>query len=56
MEVLLGVSDDTMAQFYQDPVGMIQAEFALHGSDDDKENLRCAPLPFSAAVLSRKSP
>jgi hypothetical protein len=42
VEVLLGVTDAMMGQFYQDPIGAIQKEFALHGSADDKENLRCA--------------
>eukprot|EP01046_Picozoa_sp_COSAG06_P010277 COSAG06_NODE_559_length_14300_cov_98.800085_3_plen_713_part_00 len=42
VEVLLGLTDAMMGEFYQDPIGAIKKEFALHGSADDKENLRCA--------------
>ena len=44
IEVLLGLTDAAMAQLFQDPITAIQQEFAVHGSADDKENLRCALL------------
>ena len=41
IQVLMGLTDHAMSQFYADPVGAIRNEFAAHGSADDKENLRC---------------
>ena len=47
IQVLMGMTDHAMSQFYADPIGAISKEFAVSGSADDKENLRC--------VLDRKS-
>jgi hypothetical protein len=37
----MGLTDHAMSQFYADPIGAISKEFAVSGSADDKENLRC---------------
>ena len=37
IQVLMGLTDHAMSQFYADPVGAIRKEFAAHGSADDKE-------------------
>jgi len=41
IQVLMGLTDHALSQFYADPIGAIRKEFALSGSADDKENLRC---------------
>ena len=42
VQVLMGLSDETLGQYLQDPVGAVRREFEQKGSADDKENLRCA--------------